>query len=37
MEEPGCRMIAVAVIGACLLVMVVGFLFHIGWNWADGM
>jgi hypothetical protein len=22
------------IIGACLLVMIIGALFHVGWNWV---
>jgi hypothetical protein len=35
MQEPGCGAMIAMALGACLLVMVIGFLFHIGWNWVD--
>lgn len=35
MDNPGCFAIALMITGACVLVMVLGFLFHIGWNWVD--
>jgi len=35
MKGPRLDVIGAVIIGACLLVMIVGFLFHIGWNWLD--
>lgn len=36
-HDAGCMTGVFLGVVACVLVMVVGFLFHIGWNWLDAL